>query len=79
LPVLVGPSQFNFQTICEQLTEVGALSTVADANELARQLVRLLQDDEARSIMGERGRAAVAANKGALDRIYDLAVQYLPA
>ncbi|MEX2335499.1 MAG: lipid IV(A) 3-deoxy-D-manno-octulosonic acid transferase, partial [Pseudohongiella sp.] len=25
LPVLVGPSQFNFQTICEQLTEVGAL------------------------------------------------------
>ena len=77
LPVLVGPSQFNFQTICEQLTEVGALRTVADENELATQVVRLLQDDPARHAMGEQGRAAVAANKGALDRIYDLTVQYL--
>lgn len=77
LPVLVGPSQFNFQTICEQLTEVGALHTVAHEHELARQVVRLLQDDEARSVMGERGKTAIAANKGALGRIYDLTVQYL--
>lgn len=77
LPVLVGPSQFNFQTICEQLTDVGALQTVADENVLASEIVRLLQDDEARSAMGEKGRVAVAANKGALDRIYDLTVQYL--
>lgn len=77
LPVLVGPSQFNFQTICEQLTEVGALQTVADENELAREVVRLLQDDDARSAMGDNGRAAVVANKGALDRIYDLTVRYL--
>lgn len=79
LPVLVGPSQFNFQSICERLADVGALDTVADENELARQVLRLLKDDEARRVMGERGRAAVAANKGALDRIYDLTVQYLPA
>lgn len=78
LPVLVGPSQFNFQTICEQLAEVGALQTVVDENELARQVVRLLLDDAARNTMGESGRKAVAANKGALDRIYDLTVQYLP-
>lgn len=77
LPVLVGPSQFNFQTICEQLTEVGALHTVADENELARETIRLLQDDEARAAMGDKGRLAVAANKGALNRIYDLTVQYL--
>lgn len=79
LPVLVGPSQFNFQTICEQLTEVGALRTVADENELASEVVRLLQDDSARHAMGEHGRVAVAANKGALDRIYNLTVQYLGA
>lgn len=79
LPVLVGPSQFNFQTICEQLTEVGALRTVADENGLADEVVRLLQDDSARHTMGEHGRVAVAANKGALDRIYDLTVQYLGA
>jgi len=79
LPVLVGPSQFNFQTICEQLAEVGALRTVADENVLASDVVRLLQDDSARHAMGDHGRAAVAANKGALDRIYDLTVQYLGA
>ncbi len=78
LPVLVGPSQFNFQTICEQLTDEGALRTVADENELARELVRLLRDDTGRRAMGEHGKRSVAANKGALDRIYDLTVQYLP-
>lgn len=77
LPVLVGPSQFNFQTICEQLAEVGALRTVPDENGLATEVVRLLHDDDARHTMGENGRVAVAANKGALDRIYDLTVQYL--
>lgn len=79
LPVLTGPSQFNFQTICEQLGELGALATVADERELARKLVHLFRSEEERVAMGERGRIAVAANKGALGRIYDLTVQYLSA
>ncbi len=77
LPVITGPSQFNFQTICEQLAEHGALLMVADEKELADAVVSLLQDNRRRLEMGEAARQAVAANRGALDRIYALVVSHL--
>ena len=79
LPVITGPSQFNFQTICEQLAEQGALITVADENALADAVINLLQDTSRRLQMGEAGRQSVASNRGALDRIYTLVVAHLPA
>ncbi|MDO8909459.1 MAG: lipid IV(A) 3-deoxy-D-manno-octulosonic acid transferase [Pseudohongiella sp.] len=78
LPVLTGPSQFNFQTICEQLAEYGALSKVADESALADVLVKLFQDQARLDQMGEAGRLAVIANRGALQRIYALVTGYLP-
>ncbi|HLT63647.1 MAG TPA: lipid IV(A) 3-deoxy-D-manno-octulosonic acid transferase [Pseudohongiella sp.] len=78
LPVITGPSQFNFQTICEQLAEQGALLKVADEKALADAVVSLLQDSAKREQMGEAGRKAVAANKGALERIYALVEASLP-
>lgn len=78
LPVITGPSQFNFQTICEQLSENGALLKVSDESALAEQIIKLFQDDEALQRMGEAGRQAVAANRGALERIYALVEDFLP-
>jgi 3-deoxy-D-manno-octulosonic-acid transferase len=78
LPVLTGPSQFNFQTICEQLAESGALLKVADEYALADALVKLFQDQTRTGQMGEAGRKAVLANRGALQRIYALVDEYLP-
>lgn len=78
LPVITGPSQFNFQTICEQLTEYGALQTVTDENALADAIVKLLNDPVKLQQMSEAGRQAVAANRGALLRIYALVSEYLP-
>ena len=52
LPVLVGPSQFNFASICRQLETAEALMTVKDAADLTDQLRLLLADPERRKRMG---------------------------
>lgn len=76
LPVFVGPSQFNFQTICEQLEEAGALQSVADANALATAVVAALQDAALRQCMGQAGRTLVAENRGALQRTHSLVMHH---
>lgn len=76
LPVLVGPSQFNFQTICEQLAEVGALLTVADEHALALAVIKVFGDDSLRASMGAAGRQLVAENRGALQRSHDIIWQH---
>ncbi|MDT8428660.1 MAG: lipid IV(A) 3-deoxy-D-manno-octulosonic acid transferase [Pseudomonadales bacterium] len=68
LPVLVGPSQFNFQHICEQLEAAGALQTVADEKALAAAILALLNEETLRQRMGQAGMAVIRANRGALQR-----------
>lgn len=79
LPVVTGPSQYNFQTICEQLSERGALTTVKDEYALAAEIIALLRDPARRQHMGQAGSQAITDNQGALERIYQLAVALLPA
>ena len=66
IPILVGPSQYNFATICSQLEIAGALKTVQNETELAQTLALLLADERAQKEMGERGRALVRENQDAL-------------
>jgi 3-deoxy-D-manno-octulosonic-acid transferase len=77
LPILVGPSQFNFQTICEQLEEVDALRTVVDERMLAPAIIELFSDSALREKMGEAGKTLVVENRGALQRSYDLITKML--
>jgi 3-deoxy-D-manno-octulosonic-acid transferase len=78
LPVITGPSQFNFQTICERLTEQGALLSVRDERALADLVVMLFKDPQRLHAMGDAGKTTVAANRGALERIFALVDSYLP-
>ena len=66
IPVVVGPSQYNFASICSQLEEAGALRTVADETELARFLIELNGDEAEQERMGAAGEKLVRANQGAL-------------
>ncbi|MBQ14515.1 MAG: 3-deoxy-D-manno-octulosonic acid transferase [Gammaproteobacteria bacterium] len=66
IPVLVGPSQFNFEHICNQLEEAGGLITVADEAELARCVIDLLSNRVKIQEMGDTNRKLVEANRGAL-------------
>lgn len=76
LPVIVGPSQFNFQTICEQLEEAGALITVKDDTALSQTVLCLFADASKREVMGEAGKRIIAENKGALQRTYDIVLAH---
>ncbi|PCJ25441.1 MAG: 3-deoxy-D-manno-octulosonic acid transferase [SAR86 cluster bacterium] len=66
IPIVVGPSQFNFATICKQLEMAGALKTVNDEAELGAYLEHLLADNVKQHEMGEKGRQLVQENQNAL-------------
>jgi 3-deoxy-D-manno-octulosonic-acid transferase len=72
LPVLFGPQMHNFIAARDLLLEAQAALQVADAEGLAAQLAALLGDPARRAAMGAAGREAVAANRGALQRLLAL-------
>lgn len=68
-PVLTGPHLFNFLDIAAQLRDAGALTEVADADELASQ-VKALWDDPGRAEQARAaGYAVLKNNQGALERL----------
>ena len=74
IPVLVGPSQYNFATICKQLEHAGGLKTVQNEMELAQSVSTLIADEQARQEMGERGEQLVRENQNALPALMKLVV-----
>lgn len=68
VPVITGPSCFNFQAVSELLQSAGALIQVRDARELAEAVQGLLRDRERRSVMAEAGRKVLLAQAGASAR-----------
>ena len=72
LPVLTGPFNANGQDILRLLVQQGAAVQVADAQELAVWLRRLLEDPDQRRRTGESGRRAVQANRGSVARLLQL-------
>jgi 3-deoxy-D-manno-octulosonic-acid transferase len=69
LPVLSGPSLYNFQAVSDLLREQRGLIVVPDEAGLAREVVQLLQQPEEARVMGERARQVVAGNQGATERL----------
>jgi 3-deoxy-D-manno-octulosonic-acid transferase len=72
LPVLVGPSQYNFSEICGQLEKAGGLLTVRDENELAEKIIELLNDSPRRARMGSASQKEILANQNALPRLIEI-------
>lgn len=70
--VVTGPHLFNFQEVSEHMLTAQALVRVEDADELGEAVARLLADSVERARMGEAGRALVAGNRGALERLVAL-------
>ncbi len=72
VPVAVGPSMTNFREIAETFDRQAAWARVASGEELGRLWDSWLAEPAAARAVGERGRALVTANAGALDRTLDL-------
>lgn len=72
LPVLTGPSDFNFREISQLLTEAGALRQIDSAPALAGQLGMLAEDRGERNRRGTQALAVIDANRGALARLLEV-------
>ncbi|AMX03521.1 lipid IV(A) 3-deoxy-D-manno-octulosonic acid transferase [Microbulbifer thermotolerans] len=71
VPVICGPHLHNFAAVAELLSRVGALAVVEDAEKLAQQVRKWLEDDRARRSAGARGRDVAQENSGALLRLLE--------
>jgi 3-deoxy-D-manno-octulosonic-acid transferase len=71
-PVATGPSDFNAAEIARLLLEGGAARRVHDAQDLGECMLEWLGDPRERARVGGLGRAAVEANRGALERLLGL-------
>lgn len=69
LPVLFGPHMHNFVAARDLLLQHGAALEVADAPALAGEVGVLLGDAPRRAAMGAAAAAAVAGNRGTLERL----------
>lgn len=77
LPVLTGPHYFNSREIAQLLLERGAALQVADAQELAAVLRRLLDDPQERRRIGAAGKQIVESNRGSVARLLALTDPWL--
>lgn len=78
LPLLTGPSDYNFPEISHMLRAAQALEVVADGTALGGALERLVSDAALRRHRGEAAAAVVAANRGALARVLNALAPLLP-
>ena len=72
LPIVTGPSLYNFQSVSEELLVAKGMRVIQDAEELAKVLGRLFADQEERQEMGQAARAVVQSNQGATARNLEL-------
>lgn len=79
VPVVLGPSQFNFAEAARLAVEAGAALQAEDAPGAIREALRLLANDEERKIRGAAGRALCDAHRGATRRHLDYCEELLRA
>ena len=71
VPVVLGPSDYNFSEAARAATETGAAVRAADAAGVMRAALSLIADGARRREMGEAGVALCAAHRGATARQLD--------
>jgi 3-deoxy-D-manno-octulosonic-acid transferase len=76
LPVVFGPSMFNFETISGMLVAGGAARQIADSAALSKLVAHWLRHADERHAIGAQGQAMVDQHKGAGERVMTI-VQHL--
>jgi len=68
VPMLIGPSTYNFPEVAREALACGAANSIGDATGLVDAALRLLADTAARERMGAAGKAFAALHRGASER-----------
>jgi 3-deoxy-D-manno-octulosonic-acid transferase len=79
VPVLIGPSIFNFAEAARAAIAAGAAHQVADESALIGKAQALLTDEAGRKAMGDAGRAFATRHQGATERTLMLLERFIPA
>jgi 3-deoxy-D-manno-octulosonic-acid transferase len=77
IPVLMGPSTFNFTDASEKAFSAGAAIQVMDADELVVKINQLMNDLPMRETMQQAALKFSAAHRGASQRIVSMLARYL--
>ncbi|MCX8086121.1 MAG: lipid IV(A) 3-deoxy-D-manno-octulosonic acid transferase [Rhodocyclaceae bacterium] len=78
VPVLIGPSTFNFAAAAREALRTGAARQVKNASELVAAARALLFDEPARRAMGEAGQRFAAQHRGATEKTLALIARHMP-
>lgn len=79
VPVVFGPSMFNFAEAARLAVAAGAARQTGSAEAAMREVSALLADPRARAAMGDAGRKLCEAHRGATRRHLDLCREILRA
>jgi 3-deoxy-D-manno-octulosonic-acid transferase len=71
MPLLIGPSYYNFTDITHALVEANACKIVHDQVDILTQLNIWLTDKQQREISGQQALSVVNKNTGAIERSLD--------
>ena len=77
LPILVGPSQYNFSEICSRLEKETGLITVRNEEELSEEIIELLRDKSKRFQMGKAAREEILSNQNSLPTLVKIVEELL--
>lgn len=69
VPIITGPHLFNFSEASQLLLEGNAMQVCQSAEQMAEQVVELLQNQPRRAEMGSAAQRIADANRGALDKL----------
>ena len=78
LPVLAGPSRFNFQAVSDEMLKAGALVEVENEEALARVVQHMVTDESFRKAVGAAALAHAASNQGATLKVRSLLLDKIP-
>lgn len=79
IPVMVGPNYRDFAQITQMLSDAGGLRIVSSADELGANLIEYFAEPERCQQAVNAGLAVVEANRGALERQFELVQSLLNA
>jgi 3-deoxy-D-manno-octulosonic-acid transferase len=77
VPVLSGPSMFNFEDVSARLLLAGAMIRLEASEDLAASLGSLLRDPDACRAMGQAGQRVIEQNRGVTERLLALVASEL--
>ena len=78
LPVISGPSLYNFAEASRLLQQAKALRLAADASELSEIIQEWCEHPQARIAAGERALSVAEGNRGALEKLLAVIAEPLP-